>query len=424
MVNKPLAPLAPQMDTPPGLDPPSTPTGSSPSLATLPGSVPPVGQISSDTNSGPPAISNSDLSSQTDIAPDTISVSTETSSSNYTKPRVPKPPIHGKTQGYVAPPPYILLIHVENACLLPNITPKGISPQGERGLHSFELGDRVGDLFPGTLPPPKTAAMIKVDGLDASFWVPNLTYLKDFFEDEYVTDEPLPMHVRVDNTSVVLRDSAGDTADNPHSMRIQVHGVCVHRGPRLEGVNVFVEDSAPASEEERVAEGNGEGNGLLKEMFKSFISVFDAHIQKFGEVKLPYANHIAGLLYQLKSSLSGEPPSEEQTDTVSVAHPRWYKMSSVQTELQRLRKENENLSKYEEENRRLTQQLVDVMAELVKIKSDNTWLVSEVRAKQELVLTYKQLIEKQHAQIENLVSDRDNLTAGCCNDTQAQSLPR
>lgn len=414
-----------------------------------------MGQISSDTNSGPPAISNSDLSSQTDIAPDTISVSTETSSSNYTKPRVPKPPIHGKTQGYVAPPPYILLIHVENACLLPNITPKGISLRGSVDYVEleeakvghrprngspvpsdspdecvpivkirFELGDRVGDLFPGTLPPPKTAAMIKVDGLDASFWVPNLTYLKDFFEDEYVTDEPLPMHVRVDNTSVVLRDSAGDTADNPHSMRIQVHGVCVHRGPRLEGVNVFVEDSAPASEEERVAEGNGEGNGLLKEMFKSFISVFDAHIQKFGEVKLPYANHIAGLLYQLKSSLSGEPPSEEQTDTVSVAHPRWYKMSSVQTELQRLRKENENLSKYEEENRRLTQQLVDVMAELVKIKSDNTWLVSEVRAKQELVLTYKQLIEKQHAQIENLVSDRDNLTAGCCNDTQAQSLPR
>ena len=286
----------------------------------------------------------------------------------------------------------------------------------------FELGERVGNLFPGTLPPPKTAAMIKVDGLDASFWVPNLTYLKDFFEDEYVTDEPLPVHIRVDNTSVVMRDAAGHTADDPHSLRIQVHGVCVHRGPRLEGVNVFVEDSAPVLEREGVADVNGsEGNGILKDMFRSFISVFEAHIQKFGEVKLPYGNHIAGLLYQLKSSLSSE-PSEDQTDTVSVIHPRWYKMSSVQTELQRLRKENENLSKYEEENHRLTKQLVDVMTELKKLKSENDGFIAEIKAKQDIVLTYKQLIEKQHTQIENLVSDRDNLVADL--DVQTESSPR
>lgn len=337
--------------------------------------------------------------------------------------------------------------------MLPNITPKGISLRGSvdyveleevKADHRprnippvpndspeecvpvvklrFELGDRVSNLFPGTVPPPKTAAMIKVDGLDATFWVPNLTYLKDFFEDEYVTDDPLPVHIRVDNTSVVMRDLAGDTADNPHSMRIQVHGVCVHRGPRLEGVNTFVED-APSVAEDRLAEGNAgrEGNGLLKDMFKSFISVFDAHVQKFGEVKLPYANHIAGLLYQLKAALSGE-ASEERTDAVSAVHPRWYKMSSVQTELQRLRKENENLSKFEEENRRLTQQLVDIMAELDKLKTENAWLVSEVRAKQENILTFRQLIEKQHTQIESLVSDRDN----CMDDysiAKHQSMP-
>ena len=281
----------------------------------------------------------------------------------------------------------------------------------------FELGERVGNLFPGALPPPKAAAMIKLDGLDASLWVPNLTYLKDFFDEEYITEDPLPIHIRVDNTSVVMRNEPDHTADNPHSMRIQVHGVCVHRGPTLEGVNIFVEDTAPVVEGSVIAgENGGEGNGILKDMFRSFISVFDTHIQKFGEVKLPYGDHIARLLYQLKSSLSNE-PSEDQTDSVSVIHPRWYKMSSVQTELQRLRKENEGLSKYEEENRRLTQQFVNAMAELDKLKSENAWLVSQVMEKQEMVLAYKQIIEKQHVQIETLVYDQENIMAGYVTET-------
>jgi hypothetical protein len=108
----------------------------------------------------------------------------------------------------------------------------------------LELGDQVGRFYPDECS-QDMIVIAKVDGLDLSLLLPNITIMKDFFDDEYENLMPLPLHLRVGTTRAVLVEDLSHGADHMQSMSVGVEQLEVHRGRELRhDVDIFLEESA------------------------------------------------------------------------------------------------------------------------------------------------------------------------------------
>jgi len=118
----------------------------------------------------------------------------------------------------------------------------------EKTLHPvikarIEIGDQAARFFP---PGPEQEAdsilIMKATGLNVGLLTQNMAVLKDFFDDEFETDSPIPVHMRVDNTRLVILDKPGDGVDHWKTLSVEVNQADIHRGKCLsEGANVFMD---------------------------------------------------------------------------------------------------------------------------------------------------------------------------------------
>ena len=110
-------------------------------------------------------------------------------------------------------------------------TPPGQPPSIKARL---EMGKKVQRFFPPDCHNVPDVIMIAiVEGLDLSLLVSNMAIVKDFFDDEYETVKPIPLHVKVAGTRTVMLDDVSHGADHPQSMVVAVDHLEIHRGREL-----------------------------------------------------------------------------------------------------------------------------------------------------------------------------------------------
>jgi len=112
----------------------------------------------------------------------------------------------------------------------------------------LEVGEQVGRFYPRESAKDQDIIVIaKAEGLDLSLLLPNITIMKDFFDDEYEPVVPLPLHLKVATTRAVLVEDLTHSADHVQSMQVGVEQLEVHKGRELaHGVDIFLEDPGEA----------------------------------------------------------------------------------------------------------------------------------------------------------------------------------
>ena len=205
---------------------------------------------------------------------------------------------------------------------------------------------------------PDIMIMLAVSGLEASLLLKNVAILKDFFDDEFESETPVPIQVLVEDTQLQLYEDLGDTSQTDSTMNVCVKAIEVHRGKKIEETNLFsssltdrlqnldtmvesVDNVEHRNVEETLRFDTGQASGFrfdtgqassLREMspaavstdgstistgqsnadllhtFRSFVRVFESHVRRHGglKVQLNQPDHIAGLLQDLQVSLSEE----------------------------------------------------------------------------------------------------------------------
>ena len=260
----------------------------------------------------------------------------------------------------------------------------------------FELGDQVERFFPKTDSEGIDAIVIgKAKGVSVSLMTDNAPLLKDFFDDELEAIIPMPIHLRIDDTKVTLRDEPRHTDDNWTSLTFHVDRTNLRRGAKVEGVDLFCDGDLQEEEGEEQKETQ---SSKLLQSFRSFIDVFEAHVSRHGEMlNVPRPDHVAGLLHELRSSLEEQVPGVEAppsyVEAVSGSRGR---SQSISSEIQRLRHENEELK---QQNECL---LSNAQRDRSRQQSEFDWVTEECKRAKEQLVAYKQVIEKQQLQIESL----------------------
>ena len=270
----------------------------------------------------------------------------------------------------------------------------------------FELGGQIKRFFPNVVDLKTIDAIVvaKVEGLSTSLLAPSGPLLKDFFSDEYEAFDPIPIHLKFENTEITLKDELQHTADEWTSLTVRLNHANIRRGREVEGVDLFLDggrlelgssETLPCGDEET---DSSQSNKELLQSFRSFIGVFEAHVSQHGErLILPRPDHVAGLLHELRSSL----PVEEQVATTTGAPPSYSEVisetrsrsQSIAAEIQRLRRENEELRRSQ--------------MELDRQVSDFDMVTEECKKVKDQLVAYKQVIEKQQLQIEGLAGGQN-----------------
>ena len=190
--------------------------------------------------------------------------------------------------------------------------------------------------------------MLALSGLEAALLLKNTTVLKDFFDDEYEADSPVPIQIRVQDTSFMLRESLDHTTNTDSTMNVQIKAAEIHRGKKVQDTNLFpsqsetsqdaaeetlhlnlsqvagLRDISPAAASTDSSTSTGTNADLLQ-TFRSFVRVFESHVRRHGglKVQLSQPEHIAGLLQELQVSLSEEDMNVEQQRETSDAPPSY-----------------------------------------------------------------------------------------------------
>ena len=260
----------------------------------------------------------------------------------------------------------------------------------------FELGDQVQRFFPNADSEGIDAIVIgKAEGVSVSLVTVNGPLLKDFFDDELESIIPMPIHLRIADTKVTLRDEPHHTDDSWTSLTFHIDCTNLRRGAKVEGVDLFCDGDLQEEEGEEQEETQ---SSKLLQSFRSFIDVFEAHVSRHGEVlNVPRPDHVAGLLHELRSSLEEQVPGVEAppsyVEAVSCSRGR---SQSISSEIQRLRQENEELK---QQNECL---LLNAQRDRSHQQSEFDWVSEECRRAKDQLVAYKQVIEKQQLQIESL----------------------
>jgi len=105
----------------------------------------------------------------------------------------------------------------------------------------LEVGNQVKRFYPEDCTHAHDIIVIATaEDLDLALLLPNIAILKDFFDDEYLADKPLPLHLKVSGTRAVLMESLDHGADHMQSMSVGVAQLEVHRGHELApGLDIF-----------------------------------------------------------------------------------------------------------------------------------------------------------------------------------------
>lgn len=112
----------------------------------------------------------------------------------------------------------------------------------------LEVGDQVGRFYPKDCAEKQDIILVtKIEGLDISLLLPNIAIMKDFFDDEYETLLPLPLHLKVLTTRAVLVEDLSHSADHEQSMQLGIEQLEVHKGRELcQEADIFMEQSLSA----------------------------------------------------------------------------------------------------------------------------------------------------------------------------------
>ena len=343
------------------------------------------------------------------------------------------------------------------------------------------IGDKVKELFPEDAGDQDIVLVGKANDLDVSLLLPNALVMKDFFDDEYEAENPVPMHLRIENTKVVLMEEACHGPDHIKTMRIAVDRTDIHRGRKLrEGVDVFLErgrevmgravstetlhdgeEGALNEEETEVIDGVGkvdvqlsqQGQIELTESFNSFLKELEHYLSR--DRRQNNREQVVQILEQIRTkSLEASEKDSKNTgrdittgssrpvvysdapptyfDTVSTFFASYHQsklasspppplsssphqaspstaISSNHEELMRLRRENERLRQQEAEYQKENAQLLESKESMVKQLSDFDMVTEECKSVKEQLVAYKQVMEKQHEQMERLLNENTEL---------------
>lgn len=306
-----------------------------------------------------------------------------------------------------------------------------------------------------------TVVMLSISGLTAAVLVKNAPILKDFFDDEYEVDAPVPIQIRIEDTSMVLRESLDHTPNTDSTMNVCIKLAEIHRGAKIEGINLFppksetssrdvhmeldtlrpsevatLRDSSPAADS-MDSTASADNNQELVETFRSFIDIFEAHVRRHGglKVQLNQPQHIAGLLQELQLSLSGEerdsenltssnaPPSysesvqHSEASTLAGGDPQHRRLSGEsaplakthKSELRKVKVDPQELSRLQAENSDLIQQLMQTKILLAERSQDLDQVTSECKKAKDELVTHKQVLENYQEHIERLLSENADL---------------
>jgi hypothetical protein len=315
--------------------------------------------------------------------------------------------------------------------------------------------------------------MLSICGLHAALLVKNVNILKDFFEDEFEADAPVPVQIHVEDTTFELREDIGHTSESDGTMNVEVKSIDIHRGKKIAGTSLFPSLSATDSDdvilnsevEETIRAGTRPvarlrdtspaalstdsstgANSDLLETFRSFVHVFETHVKKHGglKIQLNRPEHIAGLLQELQVSLSDEEIESERKET--DAPPTYYEMlregesaglhpqspashlpsapshqsqrrqsldspttRARASELRKLRQDSHELARVLTENEDLTSQLMQTKMLLAERSQDLDEVTSECKKAKDDLVTHKQVLENYQEHIERLLTENADL---------------
>lgn len=392
-------------------------------------------------------------------------------------------------------PLYILRINVRGMTVLPNIQANEISIRagvGQVKLTELKASDRKNQMERvkqenGTnwgetpvirarievgsqvrrfdLPPSSindkvqdTVVMLNISGLMAAVLVKNAPILKDFFDDEYEVDAPVPIQIRIEDTSVVLRENLDHTPNTDSTMNVVIKSAEIHRGPKIKGTNLFPSEASSHVEMETLrlnpselanirenspatgsmdSTSSADNNQELVHTFRSFIDAFESHVRRHGGIKvqLNQPQHIAGLLQELQVSLSEEernsenltgsdaPPSYSESlhhteastsagNDTQQRRPSGDSSPSTKThkaEVRKVKVDPQELTRLQAENSDLIQQLMQTKILLAERSQDLDEVTSECKKAKDELVTHKQVLENYQEHIERLLSENADL---------------
>lgn len=106
----------------------------------------------------------------------------------------------------------------------------------------IELGDQVARFFDKSVTEADVILILKATGLEVGLLTQNMDVMKQFFDDEFEAELPVPVHIRVDNTKLTILDSPENRADDWKCMQVKINQADIHRGKSLaKGLNIFMD---------------------------------------------------------------------------------------------------------------------------------------------------------------------------------------
>ena len=148
--------------------------------------------------------------------------------------------------------------------------------------------------------------------------------------------------------------------------------------------------------------------------FQSFISSFELHMKLHGHEAPLHPDHIAGVLAELQTSSKSEdtnhlPPPYSEAVSVMVTTHMQSTSSDSNSEVIRLRRENEELRQLQLDREKLNTQLVEAQSKLEQYVVDLEMVTDECKKAKEELVVYKQVLERQQETLESVLSENFDL---------------
>ena len=269
-----------------------------------------------------------------------------------------------------------------------------------------EIGNSAEKYFPNveTQTLPDGVVFLKLSGLKPVLSMKNLMVTKDFFDDEIVSNNPIPLQLRVMETQFVLKDSFSLPVSNPRTITLNIADLFVNRGPRAEGTNLihFSEGLSTRTETDDNCldtPSTSDTNTTLLDSFQRFIDAFQAHTAHKGEVNIPQPDKISKLLEELQSTLTSPPA---YTEAISCDFYTNITSSSPHPTIDSLRAEVENLKI---ENQKLLIDLTNVQKEQEETEEDRDYVTTELVDTKVKLASAHLVLEQQLIRMERLYTE-------------------
>lgn len=134
----------------------------------------------------------------------------------------------------------------------------------------------------------------------------------------------------------------------------------------------------------------------------------------------PQPDHVAGIMAQLQTSIVSQqtlfteldktrppPPYSEAVSVMVTSHLQ--SATSSNSELIRLRRENEELRQHQLDRDRLNQKLVESQSKLEQNQIDLDMVTEECKKAKDALVVHRQVLEKQQEKLEHLLSENFDL---------------